>query len=81
MVTEEAVYTADMPWSHSTPMDSREPMRPGKTATVRAGPGRMGRSSTPVWVETMVEPSGRVTVSGRVVGVTSRRIDMSEHDM
>ena len=34
-----------------------------------------------VWVEVVIDPSGRVTVSGSVVGTISRSADMSLSDM
>ena len=53
-------------------MARREPVdRPGSRCTRRAARGRWGRARSPVWVEVMASPFGRVTLIGCKVGWTS----------
>ena len=72
MVTVVAVKVAVQPWSQSRPMESKEPeARAGKMWAMRAVGGRFGRSSMAVWVDSMVEPSGRRT---EMLGLASVRL-------
>ena len=53
-------------------MERRDPeARAGKIWARRAVAGRCGRVKSPVCVEEMVPPSGKVTCTGLRVGVTS----------
>jgi hypothetical protein len=55
--------------SHSFPMLSRLVFcRAGNNSVVVASLGTLGRFRFAVWVDTIVEPSGSVTVTGAVVG-------------
>ena len=69
MLTASAVNVAMQPWSHSVPMEIREPeARVGKMCAWQADGGRWGMLSRAVCVESMVLPSGRTTAMLGVAG-------------
>jgi hypothetical protein len=55
-------------------MDNREPTHCGKMSTALAAIGNAGRLRRPVCVDTAVLPSGKITVTGFLVTLTSRMI-------
>ena len=61
-ITRVAVKVAVQPWSHSWPMDMREPeARLGKRCAVHASGGKKGRDNWAVWLEQMVPWFGSKT--------------------
>ena len=62
MRTSVAVKVAMHPWSHSWPMEIREPdVRSGKMCAWQAESGRRGMFKVAMWVEVMRLPSGSKT--------------------
>jgi hypothetical protein len=70
MVTALAVYTAVNPASVSIPVDSKDPVSPGKTCATRADIGIEGEFNVAVLVLVIMSPFGSATemplVAGRI---------------
>ena len=81
IVTVEDVYSAESPWSQRRPIDNKEPTHCGKMSTPRAAMGNDGMFRRPVWVDTAVLPSGKITVTGFLVTLTSSMICVSSREI